>query len=51
MPAVDKHAIAQIAATLSGIVAANPRITEVDLNPVIATASGAVIADALIRVG
>jgi acetyltransferase len=51
MPAVDKHAVAQIAATLSGIVAANPRITEVDLNPVIATASGAVIADALIRVG
>lgn len=51
MPAVDKQAIAAIASTLSGIVAGNPDITEVDLNPVIATADGATIADALIKVG
>lgn len=49
--AVNKRAIADIAATLSGIVAGNSDITEVDLNPVIATADGATIADALIKIG
>jgi acetate---CoA ligase (ADP-forming) len=50
MPVVDRNAVADIAARLSAIVAANPSIVEVDLNPVIASADGAVIVDALIRV-
>lgn len=50
MPAVDRAAVATIAARLSEIVAANPSISEVDLNPVIANSDGAIIVDALIRV-
>ena len=50
MPAVDRAAVAAIAARLSEIVAANPSIAEVDLNPVIAGGAGAVIVDALMRV-
>jgi acetyltransferase len=49
-PPVDRGAVAAIAARLSEIVAANPSIAEVDLNPVIAGRDGAVIVDALIRV-
>jgi acetyltransferase len=48
-PAIDRDAVARIAATLSQIVAANPDIVEVDLNPVIAHSNGAVVVDALIR--
>jgi acetyltransferase len=51
MPPVDRDAVAAIAACLSEIIAANPSIVEVDLNPVIASRNGAVIVDALIRVG
>jgi len=50
MPPVDRDAIAGIAARLSEIIAANPSIAEVDLNPVIAGRHGAVVVDALIRV-
>jgi acetate---CoA ligase (ADP-forming) len=50
MPAVNRDAVATIAACLSEVVAANPSIVEVDLNPVIADRDGAVIVDALIRV-
>jgi hypothetical protein len=31
------------------VIAANPRIAEIDLNPVICNRSGAIIVDALIR--
>lgn len=48
-PPLDIDAIAGIAARLSAVVAANPRIAEVDLNPVIAYPDGALIVDALIR--
>ena len=50
MPAVNRDAVATIAARLSEVVAANPSIVEVDLNPVIAGPDGAIIVDALIRV-
>jgi hypothetical protein len=50
MPVVNRDAVATIAARLSEVVAANPSIVEVDLNPVIAGRDGAVIVDALIRV-
>lgn len=49
-PPVDRDAVAAIGARLSEIIAANESIAEVDLNPVIARQSGAVIVDALIRV-
>lgn len=49
-PPVDRDAVAAIGARLSEIVAANPSISEVDLNPLIARAGGAIIVDALIRV-
>lgn len=47
--AIDRMAVASIAARLSEIVAANPALREIDLNPVIANAAGAIIVDALIR--
>jgi acyl-CoA synthetase (NDP forming) len=50
MPPVDRDAVAAIGARLSEIVAANPSISEVDLNPVIVTGTNAIIVDALIRV-
>ena len=49
-PPIDRDAVAAIGARLSEIIAANPPISEVDLNPVIARANGAIIVDALIRV-
>lgn len=48
-PAINRGAVASIAARLSEIVAANPAIREIDLNPVIATADSAIIVDALVR--
>jgi acetyltransferase len=48
--ATDRDRVADIAVTLSEIMAGNPTIKEVDLNPVISHAGGAVIVDALIKV-
>ncbi len=48
-PAINRMAIASMAARLSEIVAANPAVREIDLNPVIANADGAIIVDALVR--
>jgi len=50
-PPIDRAAVADIAVTLSGVLAGNPAITEVDLNPVIAHSDRAVIVDALIKAG
>jgi acetyltransferase len=47
---IDRGAVARIGARLSEIIAANESISEIDLNPVIASERGAVIVDALIRV-
>ncbi|OJY47025.1 MAG: hypothetical protein BGP08_03190 [Rhizobiales bacterium 64-17] len=49
-PAIDRAAVANIVARLSQVVAANPGIVEIDLNPVIADGDGATVVDALIRV-
>ena len=48
-PPVNRKALADLAAQISAIVAANPSIVEVDLNPVIATEGRLVVVDALIR--
>jgi acyl-CoA synthetase (NDP forming) len=46
---INRDAVADLAARVSAIVAANPSIAEVDLNPVIATGGRLVVVDALIR--
>ncbi len=47
-PAVDRRAVAAIVAAVSRTMMANPQISELDLNPVIASADGAVVVDALL---
>ena len=49
-PPADLHTIAEIVARLGQFVLAHPEVSEIDLNPVIAHAHGAVILDALIAV-
>jgi acyl-CoA synthetase (NDP forming) len=49
-PAVDREAVAELIVGLSAFVAERPDVTEVDLNPVIATPDGAVAVDALVVV-
>ncbi|TDI65550.1 MAG: CoA-binding protein [Alphaproteobacteria bacterium] len=49
-PAVDKDAIAGIIVAVSNLIADFPAIAEMDLNPVFATAQGAIAVDALISV-
>jgi acetate---CoA ligase (ADP-forming) len=49
--AVDLTAVAAMAARVADLVLANPRISEVDLNPVIARPDGATAVDALIVTG
>jgi acetyl-CoA synthetase len=49
LPSVDRGAVAEVLERLSAILAANPDIVEVDLNPVIAGERGLIVADALIR--
>ncbi|WP_051899030.1 acetate--CoA ligase family protein [Sciscionella sediminilitoris] len=46
-PGVDRHAVARIASAVSRIGAANPRMTELELNPVRAAADGALAVDAV----
>ncbi len=47
-PPVDRGALADLIVALAGLGAARPDIVEVDLNPVIASAEGAVAVDALV---
>jgi acyl-CoA synthetase (NDP forming) len=49
-PPVDRHAIASILVSLGRLGVDRPDIVEVDLNPVIATAGGALALDALVVV-
>jgi len=49
-PAVDRDAVAEIIVTLSRVAIEGPDIVEVDLNPVIASADGAIAVDALVVV-
>ncbi|HVO65582.1 MAG TPA: acetate--CoA ligase family protein [Syntrophales bacterium] len=49
--AVDVNAIADIIQKLSSLLTDHPEIIEVDLNPVIASASGAIVVDARMAIG
>ena len=46
LPVVDKRALRELMLTVGAVAAAHPDIVEIDLNPVIAHASGYTIADA-----
>ena len=50
-PAVNINALADIIEKLSALVADHPEIVEVDLNPVIASAAGAIVVDARMALG
>lgn len=50
-PAVNIKAVADIIEKLSALVADHPEILEVDLNPVIASAAGAIVVDARMALG
>ncbi|MCG0285462.1 acetate--CoA ligase family protein [Streptomyces sp. PSAA01] len=50
-PAVDRAALADLIVRVSRLVADFPEITEVDLNPVFATASGVLAADVRLLIG
>jgi acyl-CoA synthetase (NDP forming) len=47
-PAVDRDAVCDLIVAAGRLAAAHPEIVELDLNPVIATATGATIVDALV---
>jgi acetyl coenzyme A synthetase (ADP forming)-like protein len=49
-PACDRNAIEDVLLRVSAMVEAHPEIVELDLNPLIATAHGALIVDARVRV-
>jgi acetyl coenzyme A synthetase (ADP forming)-like protein len=49
-PPIDVAAVADVVVRTSGLAAAHPAVVELDLNPVIASAAGAVVVDARIRV-
>ncbi len=49
-PVVDQGALTDALLRVSALMSAFPSITEVDLNPVMASAEGAVVADARVRV-
>jgi acetyl-CoA synthetase (ADP-forming) len=48
MPAVDMEAITRILTTVGQIAVSEPRISEIDINPLIVSGSRPVIVDALI---
>lgn len=50
-PAVDLSAVADVIVRVGGLMADNPEIAELDLNPVLATADGCVAVDWRIRTG
>ncbi|MGZ3635761.1 MAG: acetate--CoA ligase family protein, partial [Syntrophales bacterium] len=50
-PAVNINAVTDIIEKLSALVTAHPEILEVDLNPVIASAAGAIVVDARMAIG
>jgi hypothetical protein len=47
-PAVDRAALGVLVAAVSRLIAADPAIVELDLNPVVAGPTGAVAVDALV---
>jgi hypothetical protein len=48
-PPVDRATLVEVMERVGALIAANPRIAEVDLNPVICNGAKLVVADALIR--
>ena len=50
-PAVDVNAVADIIQKLSALLTDHPEILEVDMNPVIASESGAIVVDARMAIG
>jgi acetyl coenzyme A synthetase (ADP forming)-like protein len=50
-PATSRDALADLLSRLSALATDHPHVLELDLNPVIGTAAGAVIVDARIRIG
>jgi acetyl coenzyme A synthetase (ADP forming)-like protein len=50
-PAVDVYAVADIIQKLSALLTDHPEILEVDMNPVIASESGAIVVDARMAIG
>ncbi len=50
-PAVDVNSVAEIIEKLSALLTDHPEILELDLNPVIASASGAIVVDARMALG
>jgi len=47
-PPVDRGAVADLIVALAGLGHARPDVVEVDLNPIVASANGAVAVDALV---
>ena len=50
-PPVDLESLAAVVAAVSRVAAAHPEVAELELNPVLATASGAVALDARVVLG
>jgi acyl-CoA synthetase (NDP forming) len=50
-PATSRDALADLLSRLSALATDHPHVLELDLNPVIGTAAGAVVVDARIRIG
>lgn len=50
VPAADRGAVVQVLTTLSQLLADEPRIAEIDINPLLADAQGVIALDARVRV-
>jgi acetyltransferase len=50
VPAADLHAVTQVLMSLSALLAEEARIAEIDINPLLADASGVIALDARVRV-
>ena len=51
LPAVDPRALVRVIQAVAGLIATEPRIAEIDVNPLIAAGVDVVAVDALVIVG
>jgi len=51
LPAVDPRALVRVIQAVAGLIATEPRIAEIDVNPLIAAGADVVAVDALVIVG